>query len=102
MFEACLCAKIILSWSWFAIWFAFERGDYEVYSGSQLRACFDFPVDGDTLDMAVANRGSDGVCFGGVIVRTAGGDAMDCVMPIARKEMESAYLFSHFHVFVKS
>ena len=80
----------------------FERGDYEVYSGSQLRACFDFPVDGDTLDMAVANRGSDGVCFGGVIVRAAGGDAMDCVMPIARKEMESTYLFSHFHVFVKS
>ena len=70
----------------------FERGDYEVYSGSQLRSCFDFPVDGDTLDMAVANRGSDGVCFGGVIVRTAGGDAMDCVMPIARKEME----YSHF------
>ena len=22
VFEACLCAKIILFWSWFAIWFA--------------------------------------------------------------------------------
>ena len=43
-------------------------------------------MDGDTLDLSVANMGSDGVCFGGVIVRTAGGDAMDCVMPIARNE----------------
>ena len=71
----------------------FERGDYEIYSGSQLRSCFDFPVDGDTLDLSVANMGSDGVCFGGVIVRTAGGDAMDCVMPVARKEWRQFYDF---------
>ena len=37
--------------------------------------------------------GSDGVCFGGVIVRTAGGDAMDCVMPVARKEWRQFYDF---------
>ena len=45
-------------------------------------------MDGDTLDLSVANMGSDAVCFGGVIVRTASGDAMDCVMPVARQGTE--------------
>lgn len=64
----------------------FEQGDFETYSASELGSCFDFEIDGDVVDLSVINFGSDGVCFGGLVIRTSKGDAMDCAMPAERDE----------------